>query len=458
MIRACPYCGSLNENVEMCKVCNKNIKWLDSLNHKSEVYYTKAYYYAKQRELTKAVPLLKKAIALNAYHIEAKNLLGLIYFEMGSVGEALKLWILSQSLKKEGNEAQRYIEMIQKDLKKFERYKEAAELYNKSLTYLKQKNEDMAVIRLKKAVKLNENFIEAKNLLALAYIYQKQFYKAMEQLNDTLKIDKVNTKALYYLNLIHREETVIETPLLNNPNEPLISYRPQKVINRGHILKSAVIYFVFGALCMLAVQVTIIVPSKTESLEKQIYDLSSIKAESEKQFEMTRKETDAKILVLEEEIKVLKVQNEDLQKNNNKINQQNRLAQARSLASEQEWVQAAEQLYNISTAEFSAEDLKTYESLKPQVLEKAAQRLYDTGYSFYRQEKVIEATADFEKVVLYSPNTWVAGEALYYMAEMQEKTNVQKAKQHYTTLVNDYSGTKTSYKAQERLKKLGEQN
>ena len=45
--------------------------------------YNRALICARERELSRALPLLKKALQLDKTHKDARNLLGLIYFEMG---------------------------------------------------------------------------------------------------------------------------------------------------------------------------------------------------------------------------------------------------------------------------------------------------------------------------------------------------------------------------------------
>lgn len=49
---------------------------------------------AKIRDLTGAAEALKKCLMLNKYHIDARNLLGLIYYEMGEVSD---LWCSGSS-------------------------------------------------------------------------------------------------------------------------------------------------------------------------------------------------------------------------------------------------------------------------------------------------------------------------------------------------------------------------
>ena len=65
----------------------------------SNSFYNAGLERAKRRDLTGAVEYLKKCLNLNKYHIDARNLLGLIYYEMGEVSEALVQWVISMNLR-----------------------------------------------------------------------------------------------------------------------------------------------------------------------------------------------------------------------------------------------------------------------------------------------------------------------------------------------------------------------
>lgn len=69
----------------------------------SNSFYNAGLERAKRRDLTGAVEYLKKCLNLNKYHIDARNLLGLIYYEMGEVSEALVQWVISMNFKEQDN-------------------------------------------------------------------------------------------------------------------------------------------------------------------------------------------------------------------------------------------------------------------------------------------------------------------------------------------------------------------
>ena len=86
------------------------------MEYTQKVVYQSNYWYneAKIRDMTGAVTSLKKSLQFNSENIAARNLLGLVYYGRGEVGEALVEWILSKNLRPKDNIANYYIQKIQK--------------------------------------------------------------------------------------------------------------------------------------------------------------------------------------------------------------------------------------------------------------------------------------------------------------------------------------------------------
>ena len=54
---------------------------------------------ARIRDLSGAAQCLKKSLHFNKYQTDARNLLGLIYYENGEVADALVQWVISLNLR-----------------------------------------------------------------------------------------------------------------------------------------------------------------------------------------------------------------------------------------------------------------------------------------------------------------------------------------------------------------------
>lgn len=93
-----------------------------------------------------------------------------------------------------------------------ETIQETFKLYNSALSYIKNNSEDIAIICLKKALAINDGFIEAHNLIALLYIYTKEYKKALQSIEKVLSIDSDNKKAAHYLDFIKAEDSELLKP------------------------------------------------------------------------------------------------------------------------------------------------------------------------------------------------------------------------------------------------------
>lgn len=75
----------------------------------SNMYYNDGLAKAQVRDLSGAIISLKLCLKYNKQHMMARNLLGLVYFEIGETVAALSQWILSTNLQPEKNIAEDYI-------------------------------------------------------------------------------------------------------------------------------------------------------------------------------------------------------------------------------------------------------------------------------------------------------------------------------------------------------------
>jgi len=223
----CYKCGSQLTDENMCLKCGADVTSYKTVVKASNAYYNLGLAKAQLRDLSGAVESLRTSLTINKNNIKARNLLGLIYCEMGDVVEALSEWVLSKNYKQEKNIANSYITRIQSNQGKFEAVIQTIKKYNQSLKYAKGGNYDMAVIQLKKVITLNPKFIRAQQLLALLNIKNKDYGKAKKCLNNILKIDRNNTVALRYL----REIGLVEEISTKDVSESFLPKRKVKDLN-----------------------------------------------------------------------------------------------------------------------------------------------------------------------------------------------------------------------------------
>lgn len=71
-------------------------------------------------------------------NIDARNLLGLVYFETGEVVEALTEWVISKNYQPRDNAASRYLNEIQNNPSRLDTINQTIKKYNQALLYCRQ--------------------------------------------------------------------------------------------------------------------------------------------------------------------------------------------------------------------------------------------------------------------------------------------------------------------------------
>ena len=117
----CPKCGfEMGRNRRYCDRCGTDMAVMMRLYRLSNRYYNEGLARAKVRDLSGAVLMLRKSLEHNKRNINARNLLGLVYYEMGEPITALGEWIISKHFQPEENMADYYMENLQSNPTNFE--------------------------------------------------------------------------------------------------------------------------------------------------------------------------------------------------------------------------------------------------------------------------------------------------------------------------------------------------
>ena len=166
----------------------------------SNRFYNIALDRALSRDLYGATILLKKALVFNSKNINARNLLGLIFYEEGQITEAVVQWLISKDLfKNEINPANEYITRVQND-DDTEKLFKSVKLYNSAVedinpdrkAYIEQNRKDNAMLKLFKAVEYNDHNVKAMMLLSVILLSIGNHIKAGAYLLKCQKIDNGN--------------------------------------------------------------------------------------------------------------------------------------------------------------------------------------------------------------------------------------------------------------------------
>ena len=219
----CPHCGAQVRKNGYCSECYLPLSMLKKAQNTSNYYYNIGYDRASARDLSGAIESLLQALRYNKRNVPARNLLGLIYYEMGEAVQAMSEWVMSINYQQENNLATKYLKELKKDPARLESVDQLARKFNMAIQYAHSEDYDLSILQLKSALSDNPHFVKGYLLLALLYIGTDNYEKARVTLRRVLKIDKGNSLAVHYLREMgDTEENIIEMRKQNVDNDGLL--------------------------------------------------------------------------------------------------------------------------------------------------------------------------------------------------------------------------------------------
>ncbi len=197
----CPNCGyKIVGHRRSCLKCGRDLRAYESLKRLSNKLYNEGLAEAKVRNLSGACDKLKRSLEYNKENIEARNLLGLVYYELGETVAAIVEWVISLNIVKTDNPADDLLKQLQGNANEFRDVKSAIKKYNIALEMARKGNDDLAIMQLKKVVDLNDHFVKAFLLLAVLQMKHEEYPAARKNLKRVLKVDVANLDARRYMN------------------------------------------------------------------------------------------------------------------------------------------------------------------------------------------------------------------------------------------------------------------
>ncbi|MBO4776487.1 MAG: hypothetical protein J5515_07715, partial [Lachnospiraceae bacterium] len=184
-----------------CTSCGADVGRYKKILYMSNRYYNRGLEKAQIRDLTGAVEDLRQSLKLYKRNTQARNLLGLVYFEMGETVSAMAEWVLSTHFQKDKNIANDYIETLMTNQVLLDNINSSIKKYNQALNLCKQDSLDVAKISLKRVVSNNPRLLNAHLLLALILMKEEDYAAAKKELILVRRIDRGNITAALYLRM-----------------------------------------------------------------------------------------------------------------------------------------------------------------------------------------------------------------------------------------------------------------
>lgn len=439
----CYRCGGDAGRNDICPHCNADIKIFQKVERASNSYYNDGLQKAQVRNLSGAIISLRQALKLYKYNTQARNLLGLVYYEMGEVVDALSEWVISANYKPEDNLAINYLREIKENRSQLDAVNQTIKKYNQALLYCRQDSRDLAIIQLKKVLSLNPKLVKGHQLLALLYMQEKQPEKAKRALRDAGRIDTDNTTTLRYLKEVNRQ--LKEKGKDNKPkNDDLISYQsgnetiimPKRF--RESSLGGTLGYILIGLIVGVAATVFLIVPGVKSKIKEDAKN-SLLDAND------TISNNAITISDLERQIEDLQNQIDESESKDSeeaaKTAAYEDLLNAYVAFTSEDTVSAGSYLEKIDSSMLSGQALETYNTINDSVSATYLEDLYNEAYGYYTAYDYENAVKSFQKIV-DQDESYKDGSAAYYLAQSYRKLEkMDDAKKYYQYILDNYPGT-----------------
>ena len=382
----------------------------------SDKLYNKGLSKLNYGDITQGIEFLNRSISVNKNNVPARNLLGLALFEIGYVGDALKHWVVSQSLQKEDNLATGYLEEARKNSRALEALSDAAAKYNQALVYLKQKSDDLAIIQLKKAIELNPHFVDALNLLTLCHLIQNNRDKAAASAERVLAIDIQNTIAHNYLSILNPNR-VRHDSRKAGPNRPerkgagtarsVSTYKALSVQEKKPrtFRFDIILALILGAACAVAVMYILFFPAIYRQHENQLQVYRTRLSEADEAREADAYVHAQDLLEMQEQARA---QDAEINAWEARYDLQDRIIrfhQADNLFRDGQFLEAIERLDSIEMSGLPRDILERAEFIREDAYPRLGIQFVNEGLSAFAASDYYKALVDLELALRFMPPT-----------------------------------------------------
>ena len=462
----CYHCGAVLTQHDFCTACKSDVRQYKLIIEASNRMYNEGLEKAQIRDLTGAVIALKQSLKLNKEHVDARNLLGLIYFETGEVVSALSEWIISKNLQPDKNIAEDYISRMQNNQGKLDICNQAIHKYDTALDLCHQGSDDLAIIQLKKIISMNPNYIKAHLLLALLYMDHEEYDKAYPVLKRVTQIDHGNTQAQRYLREISRikkqkggkTKSKVKDDIVRYERDNEIIIQPAQVVE-PNTSKGTLAGFVIGFLLGAAILFFLVLPGRIEGVRSEAEERIRIANEDKEAQAATITALESQISALTQERDAVIAQYGNLYGDASNEEAVNALLGALQAylanASDLEGIKVHMDICVQNEAFYESNNnsiLNLYTHLKALTSPGLAEHHYQAGHAAYQAKDYEAAAAELELAVMYYDQN---ADSLFYLASTYQALEKQdKAKEVFNIVVERFPGTSRANQAKRALNSM----
>ena len=450
----CYRCGSVLGAGKHCLHCGANIAIYKKIIRTSNAYYNSGLEKAKIRDLSGAIKDLTRALEYDRKNIPARNLLGLVFYEIGETVEALCHWVVSKNLQPKNNPADEYLNAVRSDRRELETMNQAIKGYNQALEQAAHDGEDLAVIQLRSVISAHPHFVKAYELLALLYIHDEDYSKAGKLLKKALMIDKGNVTCRRYMQEITGKVSKRKKKE-DRFDEQQLRLAGEEVLVPTYKEKSRALQFALGLGLGLAICVGsyffLIRPASERAVNTDMnqYEIAYKERIENKDTDIARLQTE--LDTIKEELTVNKRQMEIYIGEDGSITNYNRILDAMVLYKEEKWDDLIELYEKINPAVVeSASFLSVYDEIGTFLnSDELLDKIMDEGVAAFNNYKYAQCRKICQRCLDKNPD-YV--KALYYMAMSYEaQGNDKSAGEYFKEIVNRFPNSEYYSAAYKRV-------
>lgn len=444
----CYNCGIVLGKECVCPNCGVDLRMYRKFVGISNYLYNTALAKAKERDLSGAISDLRLSLQYNKVNTNARNLLGLIYYEMGEGVAAVREWLISKGYQNEENRASEYLEKTKKDPAEKERINQLARKYNQVVAYCRQDSLDLAVIQLKKILNGNANFVRGWQLLALIYIKNGELEQARKALRKAEAIDAGSPLIARYQKeislLAHqgvgKKAKKAQAVAYQNGNDTIIQPKLRGDVGFWGMAANLLVGVAVG----VAITWYLVVPG----VRKQAVSDASVAVTEANNTISDKNQT---IKSLEEQVDALsgdvKSAQADMKNRDAAVSASEALLTAYDAYINENIELAGDTLEGIDEKLLSDNGRKIIKTLREQVNQQYLTKAYEVGMQAYNSYNNEEAIAQLSKVVAMD-ESYDDGNALYNLAQAYRKVeDWQNAVDTYSKVVSLFPDSSLAYNA-----------
>ncbi len=457
----CYNCGRILSGGDLCATCGVDVTVFKKIVKLSNQYYNEALKKAHIRDLTGAIDYLNRSLHMYKENIAARNLLGLIYFEIGEVVPALTEWVISKNIDSLDNPADEYINQVQNDQTGLELINQTIKKYNLALNYANQDSDDLAIIQLKKILNSNSRFMRGHQLLALLFIKNNDYLGAKKALKKSLKIDNTNTLSLTYLKEVEeklKDEEQNAKGFFKRRKSKKKAEEERKSLSGNDVIiptgykdtnlgAATVIYILIGIIIGAAMVFFIVTPAKNRA-DKTEYENTILELEEEvAKITANNSELSSSIDVLTEENEEYK---DKVDLDTSMKTYYDSLLAAQTYFREGNYLSGAEELLKIkSTDGMTSTFMGIYDQIYSPMTVYASNYYYNSGMNQYYSRNYSKAIEYLS--MSYEYNNENANALVNLAIAYNDNDDVDNATKYFNQVIELFPGTSQASKAETYL-------